>query len=181
MCRSGGQRVRNPGRANPEMWGKRHWGYVGTWKSNELWSDGEGVKWREASKLKLLSPQLCGCNFPFFTVTLTQAVHMKTLYLWAWNALWRQKGFPLRPRGPFSTAAAHVNRAKSARSLSSNCKIALRLRTSLWVKGAPFYGEAGVHWCRPVWRLFPSQTLTLLWSWWAVRSVFCCAQQRRDL
>lgn len=41
----------------------------------------------EASTWKPLCPQLCGCNFQLFAVTRTQAVHMKTLYLWAWNAL----------------------------------------------------------------------------------------------
>lgn len=78
--------------------------------------------------IHLLTVQLCGCNFPSFTVTLTQAARMKTLYLWARNALWRQKSFPMRPRGPFSTAPAHVNRGTSARSLQSNCQITLMLR-----------------------------------------------------
>lgn len=85
-------------------------------QGNELWSDGDRVKRRAASKLKLLSLYPCGCNFPFFTVTLTQAVHMKTLYLWAWNALWRQKGFPPRQQGPYSRTTAHVNRGKSAKT-----------------------------------------------------------------
>lgn len=42
---------------------------------------------------------------------------MKTLYLWAWSTLWRQKGFPLRSRGPFSKRAAHVKWSKSAKCL----------------------------------------------------------------
>lgn len=83
------------------------------WNLQEEWI-------REASKLTLLLFffffLLLWLQFPPFSVTRNQVLHMKTLGLWAWNALWRQKGFPLRSRGPFSTRA-HVKRSNSAKSL----------------------------------------------------------------
>ena len=138
------ERVRNADRANPQIGDKENSAWEKSPKDDSVGmrqSDG-GEKWNEASGLKFKprSSQLCGCNFPFFTVTQAQAARMKTLYLWAWNALWRQEGFPMRPRGPFSTAPAHVNRGKCAKSLLSNCQFTLTLRTSHCVCAMCSYG-----------------------------------------
>lgn len=94
---------------------RSRWFSVEAGMSNELYHKRLMVRGFKP-KFKLPSSQLCGCSFSFFTETQAQAAHMKTLYLWVRNALWRQEGFPVRPQGPFSTVFAHVSGGKKARS-----------------------------------------------------------------
>lgn len=93
--------------------------YLGSSRSPKLWSSG-GETWLQGWSSSSSSSQLCGCNFPFSTVTRTPRARMKTLYPWAWNALWRQEDSPRRTWRHVSTPPAHVNRAERAKSLSSS-------------------------------------------------------------
>lgn len=105
---------------------------------------------------------------------------MKTLYLRAWSALWRQKGFPLRSRGPFSTRAAHVKWSKSAKSLLfRNCSKA---------SGVPLC-ELHRHFMERQEFTVVSQCYTsfqlkhwhLLWQWLVIMSVFFWPSRTKSL